>query len=128
MGKKKELKEKQVRVSYYRKPEKMSTRDWQIALRRQFAEKNPFAVKNLNGQPVFSDYKVYNPTTGNTYKVALRSKEPGANFCSCMDFKTNDLGTCKHVEAVFHHINENKQLARLLDKGFTANYLSLIHI
>ncbi|MBN1560791.1 hypothetical protein JW998_11110 [candidate division KSB1 bacterium] len=48
-------------VPYYRKPDDMSVEEWQIALRRQFAEKQNFAVQNIGDHPVFSDFLVYNP-------------------------------------------------------------------
>ncbi len=31
------------------------------------------------------------------YRVALRGWAPGESYCSCPDFRTNTLGTCKHV-------------------------------
>ena len=93
---------------------------WQLALRRQFAEMADIKIKNLGMQEVFSDYSIYNPATKNTYKVAIRSSEPGLNFCSCMDFKTNGLGTCKHIEYVLHKINKNRQKAKLLQVACTS--------
>ena len=39
--------------------------------------------------------------------MAIRGRGPGGNFCSCPDYATNELGTCKHLEFV---------LARLLKK------------
>ena len=35
--------------------------------------------------------------SGKTYRVALRGEERGQSYCSCPDFRTNTLGTCKHV-------------------------------
>ncbi|MBQ7063223.1 MAG: DEAD/DEAH box helicase, partial [Bacteroidales bacterium] len=34
------------------------------------------------------------------YKVVYRGENSTWNYCSCMDFKTSQLGTCKHLEAV----------------------------
>jgi len=31
------------------------------------------------------------------YRVALRGWAPGESYCSCPDFRTNTLGTCKHI-------------------------------
>jgi len=31
------------------------------------------------------------------YRVALRGWESGESYCSCPDFRTNTLGTCKHI-------------------------------
>ncbi|MCX6277537.1 MAG: DEAD/DEAH box helicase [Bacteroidetes bacterium] len=112
-------------VSYNRKPVDLSLEDWQIALRKQFVTGKYFAVKKLEGHPVFSDYMVYNPETKNTYKVAIRSANQAMNFCACLDFKTNHLGTCKHIEAVLLKIEETPRLAVLLKKGFTPPYSSV---
>ena len=35
--------------------------------------------------------------SGKTYRVALRGEERGDSYCSCPDFRTNTLGTCKHI-------------------------------
>ena len=35
--------------------------------------------------------------SGKTYRVALRGEERGQSYCSCPDFRTNTLGTCKHI-------------------------------
>lgn len=113
------------KVPYHRKPEKMTMEAWQIALRKQFAESNPFNIKRLGMHAVFSDYQVRNPSTGNTYKVALRSADNSLNFCTCMDFKTNGLGTCKHIEAVLHQINNKASFSKILKKGYTPSYSSL---
>jgi superfamily II DNA or RNA helicase len=76
----------------------MSLEDWQIELRRQFGREQPFRLKNIGEHPVFSDFEVTNPQTQNTYRVHLRGPAVGDNFCSCPDFATNTLGTCKHIE------------------------------
>ena len=112
-------------VSYNRKPIDLSLEDWQIALRKQFVTGKYFDVKKLEGHPVFSDYMVYNPETKNTYKVAIRSSNQVMNFCACLDFKTNHLGTCKHIEAVMLKIEETPRLDVLLKKGFTPPYSSV---
>ena len=91
-------------VPYHRKPTELSLEAWQIALRKQFVTGKTFDIKKLEGHLVFSDYVVYNPDTKNTYKVALRNNDQVMNFCSCLDFKTNHLGTCKHIEAVLLQI------------------------
>lgn len=116
------------KVSYHKKPANLSTDDWQRELRKQFvAEKEPlFIIEYLDGEhPVFADYSVKNPLSGGIYKVALRAGKPGHNFCTCMDFKTNTLGTCKHIEAILRHISKNKKLCRLLKDNYSPSYSSL---
>lgn len=112
-------------VPFHRKPGNLSLEHWQIALRKQFVQGRNFGIRKHEGHPVFSDYTVYNPETKNTYKVALRDNSQQMNFCSCLDFKTNHLGTCKHIEAVILKINEKPQLASLLKKGYTPPYSSV---
>ncbi|HRC32584.1 MAG TPA: DEAD/DEAH box helicase, partial [Bacteroidia bacterium] len=68
---------------------------------------------------VFSDYTIYNPETDKTYKVAIRSKHEKINFCNCLDFKTNGLGTCKHIEYIKQHI-ESRAINRQV---FESNYI-----
>ena len=90
-------KKKERKISYYHKPEDMTLDQWQIALRNQYGKASKFSIINVGEHPVFSDFILTNPETGNEYKLAIRSKDNSANFCSCMDFKTNRLGTCKHL-------------------------------
>jgi superfamily II DNA or RNA helicase len=75
-------------------------REEQIDLRRQRGVEGKFRIQNLGRNRVFSDYQVTNPTTGGQYQVSIRGFEVGDNACTCPDFRTNTLGTCKHVEAV----------------------------
>lgn len=83
------------KIPYYYKPQDMSYDEWQIKLRRQFAHEQNFKVTNVGDHGVYSDFELLNPQTNQTYKVAIRSKDIGLNFCSCPDFTINTLGTCK---------------------------------
>ena len=40
------------------------------------------------------------------WRVEIRSVGERMNQCSCPDFATNRLGTCKHIEAVLHHLRQ----------------------
>ncbi len=117
--------EKVKKVSYYRKPEDLTLEQWQIALRRQFALKQDFRVRNTTDEKVFSDFLVYNPKSEKEYKVAIRSYEFGLNFCSCPDFKTNVLGTCKHIEYVLHQLKEDKTNDKEWQKGYSPVHSSI---
>jgi hypothetical protein len=101
-------------VSYTHKPADMTDKDWQTALRRQLGEKEYFDIENTGTERVYSDYRVFSPNSKNTYKVALRSQDNTLNFCSCPDFKTNLLGTCKHIEAVRYLISKKRVIRNLL--------------
>jgi superfamily II DNA or RNA helicase len=75
-------------------------REEQIDLRRQRGLEGKFRIQNLGRNRVFSDYQVTNPASGGQYRVSIRGFDVGDNLCECPDFKTNTLGTCKHIEAV----------------------------
>src|SRR6516225_2144249 len=75
-------------------------REEQIDIRRQRAAQEKLKIQNLGRNRVFSDYQVTNPTTGGQYRVSIRGFDVGDNTCECPDFRTNTLGTCKHIEAV----------------------------
>lgn len=112
-------------VSYYKKHDSLSLEEWQFALRKQFGESHYFKIENRGKHSVFTDFDVYNPETRLTYKVAIRSKDNSANFCECNDFKTNGLGTCKHIQAVFRHIYTVANKGHLLDLGYMPAYTSI---
>ena len=106
-----------IRVSHTRKPADMIDVEWQIILRRQIAEDENFNIQKTSNGIVFGDHKVDSSKTSNTYKVALRSADNSLNFCSCLDFKTNQLGTCKHIACI------KKQLAIPYTPPYTSVYL-----
>src|SRR5262245_49630560 len=81
-------------------------REEQIDIRRQRAKAGKFQIENLGKNRVFSDYRVANPDTGGQYTVSIRGFDLGDNTCTCPDFKSNTLGTCKHVEAVVEHLRD----------------------
>ncbi|MEP7144552.1 MAG: SNF2-related protein, partial [Ferruginibacter sp.] len=114
-----------IRVSHTRKPADMTDTEWQTILRRQIAEDENFSIKKTSDGLVFGDYNVHNDKTANTYKVALRSADNSLNFCSCPDFKTNQLGTCKHIEAVLLNINTKPALKKQLGIPYTPPYTSV---
>src|SRR4051812_49797489 len=75
-------------------------RESQIDVRRKRAAEEGLTIQNLGRNRVFSDYLVSNPKSGGKYRVSIRGFDIGDNSCECPDFRTNTLGTCKHVEAV----------------------------
>ncbi len=112
-------------ISNTKKPEALSIEEWQTVLRKQIAEKSEFNIRNNAEGLVYSDYSVYNPVTKNMYKVALRSSDNSLNYCSCYDFKTNQLGTCKHIEAVFLKINKKAAFRKALKVPYNTTYSSI---
>jgi superfamily II DNA or RNA helicase len=124
-GTKNSPKEKSIKVPYHYKPADLKLEEWQMALRKQFVKDKFFEITKLDTQLVFGDYSVTNPENKNQYKVAIRSNENTLNFCSCLDFKTNHLGTCKHIEAVKYKIESLPKTAKLFSKNYIPAYTSV---
>ena len=95
----KKKKKKQV-ISHIVKPEKMSLEEWQVKLRQQASKTERFVISSVDEELCPGEYIVRNPEKHNEYKVVYRGANSEWNYCSCMDFKTSRLGTCKHIEAV----------------------------
>lgn len=93
-----------------------------MRLRRQFGREQVFAVEKLGKEPVFADYAVTNPASGGRYHVAIRGAHPGESFCSCPDFATNDLGTCKHIEFTLARIEARRGGKTALAQGYRAPF------
>ena len=110
------------RVSRTKKPEGMSLEDWQVELRRQFGRDQNFELKNIGGEKIFSEFLVRNPETGSTYRVAIRGLGRGVNYCSCPDYATNHLGTCKHLEFTLARLEQKRGGRKLLEQGFHPEY------
>src|SRR5450755_2717557 len=112
---KKRHKKTKPKLSRLHKPEKMSLEEWQIGLRRQFGREQTFTLKNLGDHPVASDFQITNPTSKGAYRVSIRGTGLGDNFCSCPDFTTNTLGTCKHIEFTLAKVLRSRQALRFLE-------------
>lgn len=121
-AKKKRRVPQETKVSKTRKPDNQSLEDWQRELRRQFGREQKFKLSNIGEHPVFSEFLVTNPTSRNTYRVAIRGLQPGDNYCSCPDFSTNELGTCKHVEFTLAKLAKKKETKSDLQRGFVPSY------
>ena len=93
-------KKKKVKVSHIVKPENMTLEEWQIKLRKQVTDIEHFNISCVDDALCPGEYIVRNPEKNNEYKVVYRGANSEWNYCSCMDFKTSRLGTCKHIEAV----------------------------
>lgn len=106
------------RLSRTRRPPELAVADWQTALRRQFGREQLFGLKNLGTEPVFSDFVVSNPARQTHYRVAIRGAALGQNHCTCPDFATNDLGTCKHIEFTLGKLLAKRGGKAALLRGF----------
>ena len=96
-----------------------------MALRKQFGQENEFQITNIGSHPIFSDFHTFNHLTKNTYKVSIRSKDESQNFCEYLDFKTNRLGTCKHISAVLQHLNTKRGSKKAFKEGYNPPYSSV---
>ena len=93
-------KRKKTVISHITRPEKMTLEEWQIKLRQQASKTERFVINSVDEKLCPGEYIVHNPEKSNEYKVVYRGANSEWNYCSCMDFKTSRLGTCKHIEAV----------------------------
>lgn len=92
-----------------------SEHDWrttdaqEIHRRRQRAREEQMRVKNLTpDHPAFSNFRVHS-ASGRDYQVEIRGLDPLECACECVDFLSNGLGTCKHVEAVLLDIQRQNR-------------------
>ena len=81
-------------------------REDQIDLRRQRAKAVKFAIENVGKNRVYSEFRVTNPESQGQYEVHVRGFDVGDSTCTCPDFKSNTLGTCKHIEAVLETLKD----------------------
>ncbi|MGD8791669.1 MAG: DEAD/DEAH box helicase, partial [Anaerolineae bacterium] len=77
----------------------------QIERRRERARTDIARVVNRGGHVAFSTYDVTS-TSEQTYRVQIRSLTELQNSCTCPDYLTNLVGTCKHIEGVLIHLEE----------------------
>ena len=112
------------RVSHLVKPDGLTLEEWQVMLRRQQAQREQFEVACVSEHDNPGEYSVRSALSGGRYKVVFRGDKSPWNYCDCMDFKTSQLGTCKHVEAVRQWIAEHGLSAHSDLPAYTSVYLS----
>ena len=125
----KKTKKKTIRkLSDVVKPDNMTVEEWQVALRQQSARDETFAIAAVDEKAAPGEYSVKNPATRQTYKVVYRGEGSQWNYCSCLDFKTSQLGTCKHIEATKMWLADNtrRRVHREIP-AYTSVYLSYRH-
>ncbi len=86
-------------------PIPIAATDWrttdhdEILRRVQRARDEKHSISNLHPEhPICSTFAVKSPS-GMIYQVEIRDLKDRAFSCTCPDFRTAGLGTCKHVEA-----------------------------
>ena len=93
----------------------------QIERRRERARAEILKIANKGSHPIFSQFEVKS-VSGSTYRIEIRSLDEMQNSCTCPDYKSNLIGTCKHIEAVLIHLEEEygqklKKLAEQRPRG-----------
>ncbi len=112
------------RLNHLVKPDGMTLEEWQVMLRMQQAQREAFDVECVSERYHPGEYRVRSPKSGGVYKVIYRGPKSPWNYCDCMDFKTSQLGTCKHIEGARQWIaDHHKRIHRDLP-AYTSVYLS----
>ncbi len=84
-----------------------------IAEREERARKERFRIQSKAPTRPWTEYTVASAASGKTYRVSLRGLQAGSSYCSCPDFRTNTLGTCKHILHVLRKIKTKFPAAKL---------------
>ena len=82
------------------RPHGMSDVQWQQALRRQIVSKECFGISETDAKTAPGEYVVWNPRKQSRHVVTYHGEGHPLNSCTCMDFRTSRIGTCKHLEAI----------------------------
>src|SRR5882762_145047 len=106
-------------------PADLSPLDWQRGLRRQFGREQAFGLENMGSEPFFSEFRVSNPVSKSSYRVAIRGPGPGGNFCSCPDYATSELGTCKHLEFTLARLEKKRGAKAAFARGYRPAFSEL---
>lgn len=87
----------------------------QIERRRERAREEILKIANKGSHPIFSQFEVKS-VSGRAYRVEIRSLDEMQNSCTCPDYKTNLIGTCKHIEGVLIYLRAeyDKKLDKLV--------------
>jgi superfamily II DNA or RNA helicase len=86
-------------------------------------------VAHLGGDPWFGTWRATSVASAThfsrSYRVHIRSLQRRANYCSCPDFANNQLGTCKHIEAVLHKVRRRRDYRKIQDQAAPYPYIYL---
>lgn len=106
-----------------------TTNEEEIERRRLRASIEPINVEPLEpGQPFYGTFIARSRDSARAYFVEIRSLSAQENSCQCIDYQTNGLATCKHIEAVLFHLCKGRirQFKKAAQEGspFVEVYLS----
>jgi superfamily II DNA or RNA helicase len=116
---------KEPKLSRTHAPADLSPVEWQRRLRRQFGREQAFGLENLGNDPFFSEFRVSNPVSKSSYRVAVRGLGPGGNFCSCPDYANSELGTCKHLEFALARLEKQRGAKAAFARGYQPAFSEL---
>ncbi|WP_315832258.1 DEAD/DEAH box helicase [Bradyrhizobium prioriisuperbiae] len=116
---------KEPKFSRTHAPADLSPVDWQRGLRRQFGREQAFGLENLTSEPFFSEFRVSNSASKSSYRVAIRGLGPGGNFCSCPDYASSELGTCKHLEFTLARLEKKRGARTAFARGYQPAFSEL---
>ena len=57
--------------------------------------------------------------------MAIRGLGPGGNFCSCPDYATSELGTCKHIEFTLARLEKKRGAKAAFARGYQPAFSEL---
>jgi superfamily II DNA or RNA helicase len=100
----------------------------QLDRRRKRGMKEIAKIVNRGQHPVYSAFDVTS-TSGKSYTVHIRSLTELLNTCTCPDYATNTLGTCKHIEGVLGNLQKQfeKQWAKFIEQAPPITQLYVHH-
>src|SRR3990172_11182893 len=110
------------RLSRLHPPTDMAPEAWQTALRRKYGREQNCALENIGTEPVFSEFRVTNATSRGHYRIAIRGSGARDNYCSCPDYATNELGTCKHIEFTLAKLEKKRGGRAALKQGYQSPF------
>ena len=91
--------------------------------------RNEVKIHQVSGKPWFGTWRASSIASAThrkqTYMVHIRSLHTRSNYCTCPDLATNQLGTCKHIEAVLHRIRKRRDYRKIRDLSPPAHFVYL---
>lgn len=67
-------------------------------------------------------FRLTNPESGKTYRIAIRGNAPLDNYCSCPDYGVSGLGICKHIEFALSKLMKTRGAKKAFREGYVPPY------
>ena len=100
----------------------------QLDRRRKRGMEEIAKIVNTGQHPVYSTFEVTS-TSKRAYTVQIRSLTDLLNTCTCPDYATNTIGTCKHIEGVLGNLQQQfeKQWQQFIEQAPPITQLYVHH-